>query len=283
MAKRARQFILILLGDALYALSVAMFTRPSGIPLGGVAGISMVINYLTSLPMGVMIIILNVPLFLISFRSLGKSFLLMTLISTVASSVFMDVFGGLLESVRITDNLILISLYGGLLSGAGLGIVFSQGSTTGGGDIAAKMIHKKSPHLSIGRINLVINVIVILASAAVFRSYEAALYSMIVTFVSSNVVDTIISGMDHASAALIVTSSPDEISAAVFAQMNRGCTGFASKGMYTQSDKPTLLVAVRDYEVAQLKRIILDIDGDAFLILLNAREVLGRGFKSYGQ
>lgn len=283
---KARPYVnysLIILGNVLYALSVAMFTKPANIPLGGVAGIALVINYLTNLPMGVMVMVLNLPLFLLSFRRLGRTFLIRTIVSTVVSSVLIDVFGTLFQGYHITEEPILVALYGGLLSGAGLGLVFAQGATTGGTDIVSKMINIKRPHLSIGRINLVISATIIIASSIIFQRYEAALYAIIVLYVSSSVIDGIISGLDHASAALVVTREPDKVSEAILKDMHRGCTGIVSKGMYTKSDQITLLVAVRNHEVAELKNVVLGQEKDAFIILLNAREVMGRGFKTYGQ
>ncbi len=285
-SEKARPIInyaLIILGNVLYALSVAMFTKPASIPLGGVAGIALVINYLTRWPMGVMVIVLNLPLFLVSFRSLGRSFLVRTIVSTVVSSVLIDVFGNLLKGYTLTQEPILVALYGGLLSGAGLGLVFAQGATTGGTDIISKMINRKRPHFSIGKINLAISATIIIISSIIFKSYEAALYAMIVQYVSASVIDGIISGLDHASAAMVITRDPERISGAILGKMHRGCTGFLSKGMYTKSDQTTLLVAVRNHEVSELKRVVLGEDKDAFIILLNAREVMGRGFKSYGQ
>lgn len=282
-ARIIANYALIILGNVLYALSVSMFTKPANIPLGGVAGIALVINKLTGLPMGVAVLALNLPLFLVSFRSLGKSFLARTIVSTVVSSMLIDIFEKLLNGYSLTHEPILIALYGGLLSGAGLGLVFAQGATTGGTDIVSKMINRKRPHLSIGRINLVISATIIITSSIIFGSHEAALYAIIVLYVSSTVIDGIISGLDHASAALVVTRDSDRISGAILEHMHRGCTGFLSKGMYTKSDQTTLLVAVRNQEVGELKRVVLGEDKDAFIILLNAREVMGRGFKSYGQ
>lgn len=276
-------YALIILGNVLYALSISLFTQPNNIPLGGLTGIALIINYLTDFPMGVTVLILNIPLFLVSFRSLGKSFLIRTSVSTLVSSVLIDVLGKVVENYQITDDPILVALYGGLLSGAGLGLVFAQGATTGGTDIIAKMINRRFPHFSIGRINLVISTTVIITSSIIFGRYEAALYAIIVLYVSSSVIDGIISGLDHASAALVVTHNAEGVSDAIFRHMKRGCTGFVSKGMYTKTDQTTLLVAVRNHEVAELKKAVLSEESDAFIILLNAREVMGRGFKSYGQ
>ncbi len=282
-ARDVAQYLMILLGNSLYALSVAMFTKPAGIPLGGVSGVAMVLNYLFSLPMGAMILVLNIPLFLLSYKAMGRRFLIRTIFATIMSSVLIDFFSAHLSALTPTDNPLLICLYGGVLSGAGLGIVFAQGATTGGSDILAKFVHRKLEHVSIGRINLIINAVVIVISAAIFQRAEAALYAMVVLFVSSSVIDAILSGQDHASAAMIVTNHPEEVTKGIFTTMRRGCTGFPTKGMYTHAEQQTLLVAVRNHELAQLKRAVVSADPEAFVILLNAREVLGRGFKSYGQ
>jgi uncharacterized membrane-anchored protein YitT (DUF2179 family) len=173
-------------------------------------------------------------------------------------------------------------LYGGVLMGLGLGIVFSRGATTGGSDIIAKLVTKKRPHISLGKVNLTVNAVVITAAAFVYRSPEAALYAIVVQYVSSTVIDMLLSGMDHASAALIVTSKPGEMAAAVHEEVQRGCTGLDARGMYSNQQVTTLLVAVRPHEAVRLKAAAQKADPSSFMIFLNAREVLGHGFKAVG-
>jgi uncharacterized membrane-anchored protein YitT (DUF2179 family) len=280
-SKAVLDYTLIMLGNLAYASAVVTFIRPVDVIIGGVAGIAQMIEHLTGfLPMGMMVILLNLPLFLISFKSMGKQFLIRTTVSTVASGLMIDFLTPYISGWHITDDKLLSVLYGGVLMGLGLGIVFSRGATTGGSDIVAKMVSHKKPHISLGRVNLIVNAIVIAAAAFVYRSPEAALYAVVVLYVSSSVIDMLLSGMDHASAALIITGKPEEMAAAVLNEVQRGCTGIDSHGMYTGQPVTTLLVAARPHEISRLKVAAQRVDPSSFMILLNAREVLGLGFKS---
>jgi uncharacterized membrane-anchored protein YitT (DUF2179 family) len=283
IARVVWDYALILLGNLLYAVSVVLFIRPVDVITGGVGGVAQMIEYLTGfLPMGVMVILINLPLFLISFRSMGRQFLIRTIVATVASSLMIDVLTPFITEWHITGDTFLSVLYGGVLMGLGLGLVFTRGATTGGSDIIAKLVTRKKPHISLGRVNLSVNAIVIAAAAFVYRSPEAALYAVVVQYIASTVIDMLLSGMDHASAVLIVTSKPDEMAGAVMHEIHRGCTGIDARGMYTHQPVTTLLVAVRPHEASRLKAAAQRVDPSSFMIFLNAREVLGHGFKSVG-
>ena len=276
-------YALILLGNGAYAFAVVTFIRPVDVIVGGVGGVAQMIEHLTGfLPMGVMVILLNLPLFLLSFRSMGRPFLIRTSVATVASSLMIDFLTPYLSELHITDDKLLSVLYGGVLMGAGLGLVFMRGATTGGSDIIAKMVTRQKPHISLGRVNLTVNAIVILTAAFVYRSPEAALYAIVVQYVSASVIDMLLSGMDHASAALIITQKPEEMAEAVLHEVQRGCTGLDARGMYTNQPVTTLLVAARPHEVSRLKAAAQRVDPSSFMIFLNAREVLGLGFKTVG-
>jgi uncharacterized membrane-anchored protein YitT (DUF2179 family) len=273
---------LILLGNLSYAFAVVTFIRPAHVIVGGVGGVAQMIEHLTGFPMGTMVILLNLPLFLLSFRTMGRRFLIRTVLATVASSLMIDFLTPFLSDLRITEDKLLSVLYGGVLMGLGLGLVFTRGATTGGSDILSKMITRKRPHISLGRVNLSINAVVIAAAAFVYRSPEAALYAIVVQYVSAAVIDMLLSGLDHASAALIVTGKPDEMAEAVLHEVHRGCTGLDGRGMYTSQRMTTLLVAARSHEISRLKAAAQRVDPSSFMIFLNAREVLGLGFKTTG-
>ena len=276
-------YALIFAGNLAYASAVVTFIRPAEVIIGGVGGAAQMIEHLTGfLPMGMMVILLNLPLFLISFKSMGRQFLIRTAAATVASSLMIDFLTPYIADWHITEDKLLSVLYGGVLMGLGLGTVFSRGATTGGSDIIAKMITRKRPHISLGRVNLTINAAVIIAAAFVYRSTEAALYAVVVQYVSATVIDMLLSGMDHASAALIVTHKPEEMADAILNEVHRGCTGLDARGMYTNSPVTTLIVAARSHEISRLKAAAQRVDPSSFMIFLNAREVLGLGFKSVG-
>lgn len=274
--------VIILAGTIVYSLSVVIFIQPLKLPLGGVTGIALILNYLWHLPTGVMIIIMNIPLFLLSFRFLGRRFFAYTLVANLVSSTMLDVWGILGIIPTFEGEPLLGALYGGLFMGAGIGIIFSRGATTGGSDILSKIIQRRTGH-SVARINLLINAVVIVVASVVYQSVEAALYAMIIQYVNSVTIDAILTGMDNSSTALIITHDPEGVAQTVLTNLHRGVTMLTGTGMYTRSPRATLLCVVRGPEVTVLKRMIMQQDPDAFLIMLTTREVLGKGFKAYGQ
>ncbi len=274
-------YLIIFAGSILYAAAVDLFIQPMNIPLGGLSGIALLINKLTSFPIGVSFIIMNIPLFIISWKKLGHGFIVKTLFSTLISSAIIDAFTG--KFGKFTDDPMLAALYGGVLMGLGLGLIFSRGATAGGSDILTKLINRRLRHISIGNINMVINIIVIAASAFVYRSAESILYAIIIQFVSGYLLDLVINGMDNASAALIVTNRPEEVSAAIIDKLHRGVTSIPGTGMYSKEPRYTLICACRANEISNLKRTVFSEDSEAFVILTSAKEVTGKGFKSFGQ
>lgn len=271
---------IITLGASMYAFAVVTFIRPINAPLGGVSGIAQMTSHVTGWPMGMLIIILNIPLFLASWRELGNKFIITSLYGMILSSVLIDL---LYERIpNLTDNPLLSALYGGVIMGAGLAIVYWRGATTGGSDIVVKLIYKRVDFLSMGRITLIMNVIIISVAAIVFKSIESALFALVIQYVSASVMDGVLHGMDNASVALIITSDPEGISQTVTQQMHRGVTGLPGKGMYTNAERVVLMVAVRRHELGALKRIVYNHDVESFVIMLNVNEVLGKGFKHIG-
>ena len=278
--KTAGEYAVILFGTLLYAAAVIIFIQPVQIPLGGVTGIALVLHSLLSFPVGVTTLVLNIPLFLIGGRQLGRKFLLRTLTATFAVSVALDLGAPFLPAYE--GNELLAALYGGVLMGIGLGLVFSRSGTMGGSDILARLINVKWSHISLGNINLVINMTVILAASLIYQSTDAALFAIIVQYISAAALDTILSGLDNANSALIVTEKPADLSSALMQRLRRGVTNLPGTGMYTGKERHTLLCVVRSHEITELKRILREQDPDAFVIISPTREVLGHGFKSYG-
>ncbi len=276
------EYLVILAGTAVYAGAVTVFIRPATppIPLGGAAGVALLLNSVFNLPTGLMIMALNLPLFLISFRSLGRKFLVRTVTAVVLSSLLIDLIDPFIP--KYTGDPLLSSLYGGLFMGLGLGLVFSRGATTGGSDILSKLINARRPHLSLGNLNFGINVVIIAISAIVYHNAESALYAMVLQFVSSAAINAVLGGMDNATAAFIVTQHPQELSSALLTRLGRGVTSIPGTGMYTGDPKCTLLCAVRAHEITALKKLVREVDPNAFLIATGAKEVVGKGFKGYG-
>lgn len=283
MGAVARDLAVMTGGSALYALSMVMFLIPSGVPVGGISGIAMVLNHLFGLPIGVMTIVLNVPLFLLSWRTLGRRFVVRSAYCMLLSSVLTDVFM-LFVPVYEGDKL-LSAMFGGAVIGISMGLIFSRGGTTGGTDIVSKLINFRTGR-SVGGAQLACNAVVILAASYFYSNgtvsdvLEIVLYSVVRQAIASYALDAILGGMDSSSAAFIVTNKPEVVAEAIFDGLGRGVTAMDSQGMFSGKERTTLLCAVRSHESLALKRVVAAADSDSFMILTNAREVVGRGFKS---
>ena len=273
----ARSYVLISLGSLVAAAAYNLFLVPNKIAPGGVGGIGTVLYHLYAVPVGVSMLIMNIPLFLLSIRTLGGRFGIKTLYATIALSVAIDLTTFL---PVVTDDLLLASLFGGLILGFGLGIVFMQGATTGGTDIAAKLVHRWLPHISIGTLLLFIDMAVVLLAAVVFRNYQIALYAIITLFVIAKVLDAVLEGVDFAKAVYVISEKNNEIAWEIMDELARGVTGFRIIGKWTNREREMLLCVVRRREVHVLKGIVADIDPQAFVFLADVREVLGEGFKA---
>ena len=255
-----------------------MFIAPNGIAPGGISGISIIINHFTGFPIGTLGLAMNIPLLLIGYKALGKRFTFNTLKTVAINTVFLDVV--LARIPAYTSNPLLGALFGGVFLGSALGVVFLRGSTTGGLDIVTRLVQKKNPHLSIGRVMLLLDFCVLTSSMIAFGSIEVGLYGLITIFVSSRVVDAILYGADVGKLVWIVSSRSDEIARAVMEQLDRGATLLKGVGAYSSEEKHVLMCAVRKQEFYRLKKLTYEIDPKAFLIVTEAGEVAGEGFKS---
>ena len=274
------QYLLITLGSLAFALGQLYFIKPLHIPMGGVSGIALVTNYLWNLPIGVVSIVLNIPLFFLGWRTLGRGFFFKTAFGTVVSSVFVDLLVNIVPA--FDGEMLIAALYGGLVMGAGYGLIFRAGGTSGGVDIIAKWMNKQND-IPIGTTNLIANAVVIIGSALIYGNLDSALYAMITSYLTSMVIDKMIYGMDAQKSAMIITSKPKEVASAVMTVLNRGCTGMDATGMYTGDKRTVLICAVRRHETGTLKKLILEQDDRAFMLISNISEVFGTNFKRLGQ
>lgn len=265
-----------LLAGVLYAVSVNCFTAPNMIAPGGVTGLATVVNYLTGLRIGVTMLALNIPLFVVGYLKLGRKFVAKTIVATIIVSLAVDVVGIFLPAY--TGDKLLASIFSGLLTGAALALIFLRGATSGGTDIAAKVLQQRFPHLSMGRLVMLVDAVIIIIAAIVFKSVESSLYAVIVLFVSSWVIDSALYGARNGRILLVITSRGDAISKAITASMERGTTLLPAKGGYTNEEKEVLVCAVRRHEVAKARKLIYEIDDDAFIMVAEAGEIIGEGF-----
>ena len=279
MAQKVRSCGIITLGSVIYALAFDWFVAPNQIAMGGVTGLAQIVNALVPvLPVGVLSILVNVPLFLAGWRLLGGRLLVSSLYAMAVSSLAIDVIAWM-HTFPPMDP-ILATLYGGAGMGVGLGLVFSQGATTGGTDIIGKLLKLKFPWLPIGKLVMIPDMVVVILAAVVFGTVNAALYGLIQMYLLSKVMDMILYGWDTSRVAYIITDRWEETVQGLL-DMNRGVTLLQGKGAYTGAEKQVLLVAFRQREIVPIKRMLREIDPKAFFIVCDAHEILGEGFGDY--
>ncbi|HBG00463.1 MAG TPA: hypothetical protein DDW87_02655 [Firmicutes bacterium] len=264
----------VLVGVIIAALGVSYFLVPAKIAAGGVSGLATVAYYLTRLPVGVTMLLLNIPLFLLSWRIIGPVFGAKTLFGTIAMSVFVDLFNQF--AVPLTTDLLLAAIYGGVLSGIGLGIAFRSGGSTGGTDMAAQLVARFFP-TSVGQALLIVDGFVIILAGIAF-GLELAMYALIAVFIATKTVDVVQEGQSYAKACLIISDDPEPIGERIMERLERGVTMLDGRGMYTKYEKQILLAIVSRMEIATVKAIVAELDQKAFVIIYDGHEVLGEGF-----
>lgn len=262
----------------LYAVSVNMFTAPNQIAPGGVTGLATILNYLLGVPIGITTFLINVPLVILGLIFLGKAFTLKTLKTVVFFSLFVDLLNPILQPY--TQDHLLASLFGGILMGAALGLVFLRGSTTGGTDILGRLIQLPMPHVQIGKLIMLTDGLILLLSTIVYHNIETAMYGVIVIFLDGKVIDTILYGYDTGKQLMVISDSNEEIGRRVMGELERGATFFQARGAYSNEEKDALMCIVKRNQFGKVKKIIKEIDPDAFVIVTEAGEVIGDGFKS---
>lgn len=274
--KIVREYLGITIGIIVMALGLDMFLVPNKIAAGGVSGIATILYHLFRIPVGVAMLVLNVPLFLVGIRKLGVGFGIRSLYGTIGLSLAVDVFAP--YSPIPTHEPLLASLYGGILVGIGLGLVFRFKATTGGTDLAAAIVNRYLVWASVGFILFVIDALVIVAAGLVFNA-ELALYALITVFLTAKVIDVVQEGFGKAKAALIISDRSEEIGRVILKELDRGATVLKGQGVYTGTDKKVILSVVSRSEISILKELVHKIDPRAFVILTDIHEVLGEGFK----
>ena len=276
-----RNILMIVFGCAVFALGFDLFLEPAGFNCGGVSGVAMLINYAVDIPwltVGILSAAINLPLFFCGYQKIGKYFFFTSLFGMLCNSVFFDLFAKI--PVPQVEPMLAV-LFGGVMIGAGLGVVFLAGASTGGIDIVARLLKLKFRNFPIGKIILIFDLCTALATGIVYKQLSNTLYSAVTLYLSSVVLDKVVYGMDYAKVALIITDKYEEISAAIDSQLDRGITMLQGQGFYRRQDKYILLSAVKRKQLAELKELVNSIDPDAFVILQDAHQVLGDGFKKY--
>ncbi len=277
--RRLYEYGVILLGSAIYAVAFNWFFQPNNISMGGFTGIAQIINRLVpALPVGVLAIVLNIPLFYLGVRKQGLKLLVSSLFAMTVGSLMIDGLG-MVYTFQPMEPL-LACIYGGVLLGLSMGLLLNVGATTGGTELAARLLKYKLRHLSIGKLCLGIDVIVICLYALTFRSINNALYGIISMYISSLAMDMIVYGSINAKMAYIISGKSQEVTQRLL-EMNLGVTLLNGRGAFTGEEKQVVLCAFKRSQIAAIKAAVISIDPNAFIIVCEAHEVLGEGFGEY--
>ena len=280
--KRLTKYLLILAGSAIYAVGFQFFMFPNEIVSGGVTGIAMIINAFTHWPVGLMIIVMNIPLFAVSWRHFGLSFLIGSLVGMAVSSAFLDLFA--LTGIVMTDDPMLAAIIGGVIKGAGLGIIYYVGATTGGIDIVAKFLRQRFSQINFGTMILIMDTVIIVTYALVMKQYQSAMYSVIAMFVVSKVVDLFLYGIDNSALCYIISEKSEELTANILSgHVHRGVTILEGEGAYSHTPKHVLLCVVKRTQIPELRRLVKSLDERAFFVVTDAKNVFGKGFESISE
>lgn len=271
---------LIVLGSFILALGFVLFITPYKIVPGGVYGIGIVLHHLFGAPVGLVGLILNIPLTILGIKILGPRFGVKTIIGFVLASVFIDGLAMLWgDAPLVEDDPLLSSIFGGVLIGFGLGLIFRSRATSGGSDIIA-MIAAKYTRMPVGQLLIIIDSIIVIFGLVAFGDWKIPLYSWIVIFITGKVIDITMEGISYDKTLFIISDKHQEISQKILYELNRGGTFIEGKGMYNNSDKKIIFVNVNRRELAILQDYIHQVDPRAFLTVIDASEILGEGFRS---
>ncbi|MDR0738777.1 MAG: YitT family protein [Oscillospiraceae bacterium] len=282
--KLVLDYLIISLGCFLYAVSIVLFAEPNDLAPGGISGLCIVIKSLTGFPVGTASTLINLPLFVIAYKKSGISFFLKTLYATLFGNFLIDLTKFYISQAGLEykGELFIASVLSGAMAGIGLGLIFMRGGTAGGVDIIASLVSDARPHISIGKVILFLDGIVILISAFVFK-IENAFYACVCVYVMSKVVDGVMYGSNIGvgKVIFIISEKSQEISSRIITEFSRGVTELKSCGSYTRREGEVLLCAVRRYELYKIYSLVYSIDPQSFLIVTDTKEITGEGFKQF--
>ncbi len=271
--------LFIVLGSAIYAATVNGLTAPNNIAPGGVTGVCTMLRYIFGTPIGLMSFLINIPIIVWAVVEIGYKLVVKTIFAILISSLLIDLFAGFMPVYQ--GNPVLVAIFSGACEGLGLSLTFIRGATTGGTDMVARLLERRMPHLSMGKLMLVLDGVIVASSAVVFGSIENAMYACIAIFVSTSIIDAILYGTDAGTGKLFFVMSPKvrEMGERVIQEVDRTVTYLDSKGGYRKEPGETMLCVVRRFEVYQVQAIIRQVDKDAFVIIGDAGQITGEGFR----
>ena len=279
MKRNLANLSLVVIGSVIMAIGYSLFLIPHHFVPGGVSGIAMIINYFTRLPLGSLIMVLNIPVFIVGIKIMGRKYGLRSLLGMVVSSVLIDFFYEVLQLKSATNNAILAAIYGGFMLGVGLGLVFRGRASTGGSDIIGQILNKYTG-VSVGIAIMLVDFFIISASGLAFKKLEAPLYGYIVLFISSKVIDMILEGWNYTKLVIITSTEIGQIQEFILNTLDRSGTALKSRSLYLNRDGETIITVIHRKQLAELREFIKSIDENAFVIINDTYAVLGKGFKA---
>ena len=271
----------IVLGCVMFALGFDLFLEPNALNAGGLSGLAMILEHWLQIgTVGTITMLMNLPLFIIGGIKVGKKFFIGSLIGMLCLSVSLDLLTAL--PVPQVDPL-LATLYGGVLCGLGIGVVFATGASTGGSDIVVRLLKRRLPNMPIGTINMFFDLTVATLTGIAFWDISRALYSAVAIFVTGQVIDAVVYRFDYSKVALIISDHHEAVAKVINEKLDRGATYLTGHGSYSGQPKQVVLTVVKRQQVADLKRLVVEIDPDAFIVVQEAHQVLGEGFGRYSK
>lgn len=274
-SSKVKEILGTILGSAIMAIGTALFLLPNQLSTGGFSGLATITYYFFDVPMGLANIILNIPLLIIALYKLGMKFIGKTIVGTVSLSIFIDIFD---KMNPLTTDRFLACIYGGITVGFGTAIILKMAASTGGTDLISNITKSYKPTIKMGNVITIVDAIIVAVNALAFREVEIGLYSAIAIFLMGKIIDIVFEGINFTKLVIIISDKSKEISNKI-QELERGVTGLYGKGMYTEKEKMVLICATPRKDVGRVRRIAKEIDKNCFIIISNAREVYGEGFK----
>lgn len=276
MRKFLKNTFSIIFGCILMAGGTSFFLLPNKLSAGGFAGISTIVYYLFKIPLGTFMLAINVPIFILTYYKLGKRFAINSIIGATLYSVFVDIFDKL---PAVTDDRLLACIYGGILTGVGTGILLNVKSSTGGTELVTNIIRSYNAKYTTSKLIIIIDTVIVILNVIFFGEIEIGLYSAIAIIIMGKVIDILVEGTNFSKLLFIISEKNDKIAKEIGTNVKRGSTGIYGKGMFKDNSKIVLMCAIGRGDLPKVKQIVKEIDKDAFIIISNAREVLGMGFR----
>lgn len=272
-----KEIIGTIVGSFIMAVGIALFLLPNKLSSGGITGIATITYYLLKIPMGTVIMAINIPLFLFSGYKIGKAFFIKSIIGTISLSFFIDI----LDKIEpLTNDRFLACVYGGIIIGIGTAILLKENSSTGGSDLISYIAKKYNPTIRTSNIILIIDFIIICLNMLFFKKIEIGLYSAIAIYLMGKIIDILFEGIYFTKMMIIISDKSEEIAKSIENEIKRGTTGIYGKGMFTNKEKLILMCVAPRKDIAKIKLMARKIDANSFIIITNSREVLGQGFKN---